>query len=57
MTGLDVNNDHILEMACVITDANLNTVVEVTFLLEASCLLHLCAKSFGHFYVLRGLIW
>ena len=29
MSGLDVNTDHILEMACVITDENLQVVSEV----------------------------
>lgn len=28
MTGLDVNHDHILEIACVVTDANLNLVAK-----------------------------
>jgi len=29
MTGLDTRKDHIMEMACLITDANLNIVAEV----------------------------
>lgn len=29
MTGLDVEKDQIIEMACLITDANLNIVAEV----------------------------
>ena len=29
MTGLDVNKCHILEMACVVTDSDLNVVAEV----------------------------
>lgn len=28
MTGLDANHDHILEIACVVTDANLNLVAK-----------------------------
>nr|XP_022334961.1 oligoribonuclease, mitochondrial-like isoform X2 [Crassostrea virginica] len=28
MSGLDVNTEHILEMACIITDANLNVLAE-----------------------------
>ncbi|CAB3227105.1 unnamed protein product [Arctia plantaginis] len=28
MTGLDINRDHILEIACVVTDANLNLVAK-----------------------------
>jgi oligoribonuclease (3'-5' exoribonuclease) len=31
MTGLDVRRDHIMEMACLITDAQLNLVAEVQF--------------------------
>ena len=31
MTGLDVENDSILEMACIITDSDLNIVAEVSF--------------------------
>lgn len=30
MSGLDVNTEHILEMACIITDANLNVLAEVS---------------------------
>ena len=29
MSGLDVNKEHILEMACIVTDANLDIVAEV----------------------------
>ena len=29
MTGLDVNKDHIIEMACIVTDANLKVIEEV----------------------------
>lgn len=29
MTGLDVTTDTILEMACIVTDSNLNVVEEV----------------------------
>ena len=29
LAGLDVTKDHILEMACIITDENLNLVAEV----------------------------
>lgn len=29
LAGLDVTKDHILEMACIITDENLNIVAEV----------------------------
>lgn len=28
MTGLDINNDHIIEMACLITDKDLNVIAE-----------------------------
>lgn len=28
MTGLDINKDHILELACIITDSELNIVAE-----------------------------
>ncbi|XP_078483082.1 putative oligoribonuclease [Ciona intestinalis] len=28
MTGLDVNKDHILEMACLVTDGNLNVIAQ-----------------------------
>ncbi|CAH2084952.1 unnamed protein product [Euphydryas editha] len=28
MTGLDINKDHILEIACLVTDANLNVIAE-----------------------------
>nr|XP_016853623.1 PREDICTED: oligoribonuclease, mitochondrial [Anolis carolinensis] len=28
MTGLDIERDHILEMACLVTDADLNLVAE-----------------------------
>lgn len=28
MTGLDFDRDHVLELACIITDANMNTVAE-----------------------------
>lgn len=28
-TGLDVDTDHILEMACIITDGDMNIVAEV----------------------------
>lgn len=31
MTGLDITKDHILEMACIITDGDLKTVAEVWF--------------------------
>lgn len=31
MTGLDDQKDHILEMACVITDADLKVIAEVRF--------------------------
>ena len=27
--GLDVNRDHILEMACIVTDKELNVIAEV----------------------------
>ena len=33
--GLDVSKDHILEMACIITDGDLNIIAEVTFLFRA----------------------
>jgi len=29
MTGLDVEREHIIEMACIITDENLTTIAEV----------------------------
>ena len=29
MTGLDADSDHILEMACLITDSQLNIIAEV----------------------------
>ncbi len=29
MSGLNVNTEHILEMACLITDADLNIIAEV----------------------------
>ena len=28
MTGLDVNTDHIIEMACIVTDKHLNVIAE-----------------------------
>lgn len=28
MTGLDINNDHILEIACIVTDSQLNIISE-----------------------------
>ena len=31
MTGLNVDKDHILEMACLITDGDLNLVAEVRY--------------------------
>ena len=31
MTGLDADTDHILEMACLITDSELNLIAEVRF--------------------------
>ena len=31
MTGLDADTDHILEMACLITDSELNLIAEVIF--------------------------
>lgn len=30
MTGLDIEKDQIIEMACIITDSDLNVLVEVT---------------------------
>jgi len=32
MTGLDVDTDHILEMACLVTDKDLTIVAEVRLL-------------------------
>lgn len=29
MSGLDIDTDHILEMACLVTDADLNVIAEV----------------------------
>lgn len=29
MTGLDIDKDHIIEMACIITDPDLNIIAEV----------------------------
>lgn len=29
MSGLDINTEHILEMACIVTDAELNIIAEV----------------------------
>ena len=28
MTGLDIANDHIIEIACIVTDADLNIIAE-----------------------------
>lgn len=33
MTGLDIENDHIIEMACLITDSHLNMVAKVNNLI------------------------
>ena len=37
LAGLDVTKDHILEMACIITDENLNIVAEVHIKLNNTC--------------------
>ena len=31
LPGLDVDNDHILEMACIVTDGDMNIIAEVRF--------------------------
>ena len=31
MSGLDIEKEHILEMACLVTDADLNIIAEVGF--------------------------
>ena len=40
MTGLDVDTDHIIEMACLVTDSQLSIVAEVS--------LYLCTGHFMH---------
>ena len=39
MTGLDIETDHLIEIACLVTDGNLNMVAEVTyfFLISQTC--------------------
>lgn len=37
MTGLDIEKDQIIEMACLITDSDLNILAEVGWSLESMC--------------------
>ena len=52
MSGLDVEKEHILEIACIVTDKELNVIAEVSYfhglyfiIFPLKCIIEICSFS------------